>query len=125
MSHCIALYRTINVHIIRHIYAKIAILQRLIHTTFKDTEGPGTETKVNAKNGRKNRRNFVRGSNCPTHSFVSTDGKPHAVKCMDLKGIFRIIQSIPSKKAEPFKQWMAQVAAERINQTIDPERSID
>lgn len=67
----------------------------------------------------------MRGSNCPTHSFVSTDGKPHAVKCMDLKGIFRIIQSIPSKKAEPFKQWMAQVAAERINQAIDPERSID
>ena len=50
---------------------------------------------------------FVRGSNCPTHSFVSTDGKPHAVKCMDLKGIFRIIQSIPSKKAEPFKRWLA------------------
>ena len=42
-----------------------------------------------------------------------------------MEGMFRIIQSIPSKKAEPFKQWMAQVAAERINQAIDPERSID
>ena len=63
----------------------------------------------------------MRGSNCPTHSFVSTDGKPHAVKCMDLKGIFRIIQSIPSKKAEPFKRWLAQVGAERIHQMQDPE----
>ena len=42
-----------------------------------------------------------------------------------MEGIFRIIQSIPSKKAEPFKQWMAQVAAQRIDQAIDPERSID
>lgn len=67
---------------------------------------------------------FVRGSNCPTHSFISTDGKPHAVKCMDLKGIFRIIQSIPSKKAEPFKRWLAQVGAERIHQMQDPELGI-
>ena len=67
---------------------------------------------------------FVRGSNCPTHSFVSTDGKPHAVKCMDLRGIFRIIQSIPSKKAEPFKRWLAQVGAERIHQMQDPELGI-
>ena len=66
----------------------------------------------------------MRGSNCPTHSFVSTDGKPHAVKCMDLKGIFRIIQSIPSKKAEPFKRWLAQVGAERIHQMQDPELGI-
>ena len=49
----------------------------------------------------------------------------HPQNFANLEGMFRIIQSIPSKKAEPFKQWMAQVAAERINQTIDPERSID
>ena len=42
-----------------------------------------------------------------------------------MEQIFRVIQSIPSKKAEPFKVWMAQVAAERVNQMIDPERSID
>ena len=40
------------------------------------------------------------------------------------EGVFRIIQSIPSPKAEPFKQWMAQVAAERLNQLQDPELSI-
>lgn len=67
---------------------------------------------------------FVRGSNCPPHQFISTDGKKHAAKCADLLTIFRIIQSIPSKKAEPFKQWMAAVAAERIHQMQDPERGI-
>ena len=42
----------------------------------------------------------------------------------DLEGILRIIQSVPSKKAEPIKQWLAQVGSERIHQMIDPERSI-
>ena len=56
---------------------------------------------------------------------VQTVGGPQKENCATLEGIFRIIQSIPSKKAEPFKRWMASVAAERINQMIDPERSID
>jgi hypothetical protein len=64
---------------------------------------------------------FVRGTNCPPHQFVSTDGKKHAVNCADLEGIFRIIQSIPSKKAEPVKRWLAEVGAQRIDQMIDPE----
>ena len=53
------------------------------------------------------------------------DGKRYATDVADMVLMFRIIESIPSKKAEPFKQWMASVAAERINQMIDPERSID
>ena len=68
---------------------------------------------------------FVRGTNCPPHQFVSTDGKRHAVNCASLQDIFRIIQSIPSKKAEPFKQWLAQVGAERIRQMRDPELDIE
>ena len=56
---------------------------------------------------------------------IQTAGGPQKENCSTLEGVFRIIQSIPSKKAEPFKQWMASVAAERINQMIDPERSID
>jgi prophage antirepressor-like protein len=68
---------------------------------------------------------FMRGTNCPPHQFASTDGKMHAVKCASLRDTFRIIQSIPSKKAEPFKQWLAQVGAERIRQMQDPERSIE
>ena len=54
---------------------------------------------------------------------VMTEGGPQKMRCANLQGMFRIIQSIPSKKAEPIKVWMAQVAAERINQAIDPERS--
>ena len=56
---------------------------------------------------------------------IMTEGGPQKMRCANLEGMFRIIQSIPSKKAEPIKVWMAQVAAERINQAIDPERSID
>ena len=89
------------------------------------TESPDPADYLKTRRKRdKDLDDFVRGSNCPTHSFVSTDGKPHAVKCMDLKGIFRIIQSIPSKKAEPFKRWLAQVGAERIHQMQDPELGI-
>ena len=56
---------------------------------------------------------------------IMTEGGPQKMRCANMKGMFRIIQSVSSKKAEPFKRWMAQVAAERINQAIDPERSID
>ena len=56
---------------------------------------------------------------------IKTEGGPQKMRCANLEGMFRIIQSIPSKKAEPFRRWMAKVAAERINQMIDPERSID
>ena len=56
---------------------------------------------------------------------LQTAGGVQKENCAMMEGIFRIIQSIPSKTAEPFKQWMAQVAAQRIDQAIDPERSID
>ena len=56
---------------------------------------------------------------------VQTAGGPQKENYANMEGMFRIIQSIPSKKAEPFKRWMAQVAAERVNQMIDPERSIE
>lgn len=56
---------------------------------------------------------------------IQTTGGKQKVNFANAEGIFRIIQSIPSPKAEPFKQWMAQVAAERVNQIQDPERSIN
>jgi hypothetical protein len=67
----------------------------------------------------------VWGTICTPHQFVSTDGKLHATNCSDLEGIFRIVQSIPSKKAEPVKRWLAQVGSERFRQLQDPERSIE
>ena len=57
--------------------------------------------------------------------FIQTAGGIQKENCATMEGIFRIIQSIPSKKAEPFKVWMAQVAAQRVDQAIDPEKSID
>ena len=67
---------------------------------------------------------FVRGTICPSHQFVSTDGKRHSAKCMDLQSMLRLVQSIPSKKAEPIKRWLAEVGAERIKQMRDPELGI-
>ena len=64
-------------------------------------------------------------TNCNQLKLLADDGKPRAPDVADLEQMFRLIQSIPSKKAEPFKRWMAQVASERVNQMIDPERSID
>ena len=56
---------------------------------------------------------------------VETAGGKQKTNFATMKGVFRIIQSIPSPKAEPFKQWLAQVGAERLNQIQDPELSIE
>ena len=64
------------------------------------------------------------GTICTLVPLVSEDGKKHKEMTADTTGIFRIIQSIPSPKAEPIKQWIAHVAAERIDQMQDPELSI-
>ena len=61
------------------------------------------------------------GTICTLTRMKASDGKTYRTQAADIKGIFRIIQSIPSPKAEPFKQWMAQVAAHRLEQMQDPE----
>lgn len=53
------------------------------------------------------------------------DGKMYKTDVVDMQGIFRIIQSVPSPKAEPFKMWLAEVGKERIDEIIDPELAID
>ena len=62
---------------------------------------------------------------CKKLKMLSADGKTHPTDAATAETLFRIIQSIPSKKAEPFKQWMAQVAAQRLNQMQDPELNFD
>jgi prophage antirepressor-like protein len=62
---------------------------------------------------------------CSTLKLRAADGKMRMTDVANTKQLFRLIQSIPSPKAEPFKQWMAGVAKERIDQLQDPERSID
>jgi hypothetical protein len=58
---------------------------------------------------------------CRQLKLTATDGKKYATDCANKQGLLRIIQSIPSPKAEPFKQWLAQVGAERIAEIEDPE----
>ena len=63
-------------------------------------------------------------TNCNALKLRAADGKMRLTDVADQEQLFRLIQSIPSPKAEPFKQWMAQVAAQRIDQMQDPELSI-
>ena len=63
-------------------------------------------------------------TNCNRLKLMAEDGKQRLTDVADTEQLFRIIQSIPSPKAEPFKQWMAHVASERIDQLQDPELSI-
>ena len=63
-------------------------------------------------------------TNCNQLKLRASDGKSYKTDVADTEQLFRIIQSIPSPKAEPFKQWMAHVASERIDQLQDPELSI-
>ena len=60
-------------------------------------------------------------TNCHALKLPAADGKKRLTDVADLEQIFRLIQSIPSKKAEPVKKWLAEVGAQRIDQMIDPE----
>ena len=65
------------------------------------------------------------GTNCPQVAMMGATGKKRKVLAATAEQLLRIIQSIPSPQAEPFKLWLAQVGSERIEETIDPEQAID
>ena len=65
------------------------------------------------------------GTICTPVQMPAADGKMRKIQAADTEGLLRIIQSIPSPKAEPFKRWLAKVGRERIEETIDPEQAID
>jgi DNA-damage-inducible protein D len=62
---------------------------------------------------------------CRQLKIESSDGKKYSTDCANTEGLLRIIQSIPSPKAEPFKQWLAKVGYERMQEISDPEQSLD
>ena len=64
-------------------------------------------------------------TNCKQLKLKAADGKRYKTDVANTEELLRIIQSIPSPKAEPFKLWLAQVGSERIEETIDPELTID
>ena len=65
------------------------------------------------------------GTICTLVQMPAADDKMRKIQAANTEGLLRIIQSIPSPKAEPFKRWLAQVGRERIEKTIDPEQAID
>ena len=64
-------------------------------------------------------------TNCHALKMTAADGKMRLTDVADTEQLLRIVQSIPSPKAEPFKMWLAQVGRERIEETIDPELTIE
>ena len=61
---------------------------------------------------------------CYQLKLQSSDGKYYNTDVLDTKGVLRLVQSIPSKKAEPFKMWLAQVGSDRLDEIVDPEKAI-
>ena len=84
-----------------------------------DSDNPQTYWRVLKKRLRDEGNETV--TNCNALKLPAADGKKRLTDVADLEGIFRLIQSIPSKKAEPVKRWLAEVGAQRIDQMIDPE----
>jgi len=82
---------------------------------------------VNAKDYIKKMRkrdtelNFNWGTICPPLEMTAADGKKRKIQAATAEGLFRIIQSIPSAKAEPFKRWLAKVGYERLEEIENPE----
>ena len=65
------------------------------------------------------------GTNCPHVEMVGQSGVKRKVLAGNTKAVLRLIQSIPSKKAEPFKVWLAQVGSERLDEIADPQKAVD
>ena len=88
-----------------------------------DSPNPQTYWRVMKKRLKDEGNETV--TNCNALRMTAADGKKRMTDVADTEQLLRIIQSIPSPKAEPFKLWLAQVGRERIEETIDPEKTID
>ena len=89
------------------------------------TESPNPQTSWRVLKKRLKDEGNETVTNCNALKMPAPDGKMRKTDVADTEQLFRLIQSIPSSKAEPFKQWMAQVAAQRLDQLQDPELSIE
>lgn len=85
------------------------------------TDSSDVKQYVKRMRARDSELNSKWGTICTPVVMLAPDGKQRKTNAADLKGIFRIIESIPSKKAEPVRQWLAEVGAQRVDQMIDPE----
>ena len=74
---------------------------------------------------RLNKEGSELTTKCSQLKMKSSDGKYYKTDVLDTEGIFRLIESVPSPKAEPFKMWLASLGKERIDEVFDPEKAID
>ena len=88
-----------------------------------DSVNPNNYWKVLKNRLKKEGSQLV--TNCNQLKMPSSDGKKYKTDCMNMEQVFRLIQSIPSPKAEPFKLWMSHVAKERLDEIQDPELTIN
>ena len=89
------------------------------------TDSTDVKQYIKKMRSRDPELNIRWGTICTPTRMLAADGKYYKTQAATMDGIFRIIQSIPSGKAEPFKQWMAEVAAQRIDQMQDPELNFE
>ena len=88
------------------------------------TESPSPRKYWSVLKTRLKKEGSELATNCSQLKMQSTDGKYYKTDCMTTKNILRLVQSIPSPKAEPFKMWLAEVGNERLNEIADPEKAI-
>ena len=88
------------------------------------TESPNPRNYWKVLKHRLSKEGSELVTNCNQLKLEAADGKFYKTDCLTSQGIFRLIQSIPSPKAEPFKLWIAQVAKERLDEMQDPEQGI-
>jgi len=85
-----------------------------------DSENP-RDYWYKMKNREKDEAKVELSTFCRQLKLTSSDGKKYATDCANTEGVFRIIQSIPSPKAEPFKRWLARIGKERLDEIENPE----
>ena len=85
------------------------------------TDSADVKQYIKRMRARDPELNLRWGTICTPTRMMAADGKIYKTQAADLEGVFRIIQSVPSKKAEPMRQWLAEVGKQRIDQMIDPE----
>ena len=89
------------------------------------TESTDPKQYIKKMRSRDKELNSNWGTICTLVPMISLDGKMHRIQSSTIEGILRMIQSIPSPKAEPFKQWLAKVGAERLDEMADPEKAME
>lgn len=89
------------------------------------TESPNPRKYWSVLKTRLKKEGSELATNCSQLKLQATDGKFYKSDVADVEQLFRLIQSIPSPKAEPFKMWLAEVGRERLEEIDDPERGID